>query len=261
MSFVKRMAREYLLLLIIGILSGCIVYASTNPIGPESIAKIKSERMPDWNPSVVAAEAGNVTELFINATSITKHWAGFFGNITGVITLDDANNWTMYDWMDAEPQGEVYASTHAVTWSNIACLNHTSSYNVTDIEKTLGMQTNDEDGVNETFCPGCGPGAKDTTPVHPEIFVGYRRFQAGDCWALNTYVRDDAQNENFTEILLHDGTDPVYAAIIEDDKPNSKGKVRGFDNRFHDFQLMVGENGNGTNAWTTTPYYFYVELE
>lgn len=262
MRLSKSLARVYAVLIAIALMLAYVVYAGNeDPVGPKAITKVKSERMDSWGPGQVWNEAGNVTELWINATGITHFWAGFFGNITGVITLDDALNWTMYDWMAAEPQGEVYASIHNVNWPSINCLNFTSTYSKTSLEHNLSMEHDAYDSVNATFCPGCSTVAKDVNPIHPEFWAGKRRFYSGDCWALNTYVQDNAQSSDFIEVLLQDGVAPIYTTIIEDKAVGAKGKKTGFDNRLHDFQLMVGENGNGTNSWTSTLYYFYVELE
>jgi hypothetical protein len=261
MRLSKRMARVYALLFAMGLIFAYAVYAGDkDPIGAESLTVIDSQRLDDWGGSPVVAEAGNVSELFINATGITKHWAGFYGNISGIITLDDANNWTMYNWIELEPQGEVYASTrNPPTWASIDCLNFTSGFTNAELEQNLSMETNDEDGVNETFCPSCVLG--DETQNHGEFWVGYKKFSGNDCWNIHTYVSDQPQSDNFTEVLLQDGTGPVYMTIIENDIANTKGKAIGFDSRLHDFQLMVGENGNGSNILYTTQYYFYVELE
>ena len=57
----------------------------------------------------------------------------------------------------------------------------------------------------------------------------------------------------FEEVLLSDGTNTVFAALLEED-------MSGFDGSSHDFQMMVLENGHGTDT-DTTPYFFYIELE
>ena len=49
-------------------------------------------------------------------------------------------------------------------------------------------------------------------------------------------------------------TQVIFASIIEE------ASVLGFDDRDHDFEMLVLEDGHGTDLATTT-YYFYVELE
>ena len=60
--------------------------------------------------AIVQTQSGNMTSLGINSTKITLRWQGFYGNVTGTITLDDASNNTLYNWQLASPQGEIYAS-------------------------------------------------------------------------------------------------------------------------------------------------------
>jgi len=263
MSSSKRIAKVYVLLVGIALLLAYIVSAGDrDPVGPKEIAKLRSERMDAWGGVRDDAEAGNVTELFINATGVTQHWTGYFGNITGYITLDDNANHTLYDWYMAEPQGEIYATPrNPPLWTNVDCLNFTSPFNQQDLEVNLSMESGDEDGVNETFCPDCDAGSKDVNPVHGEFWVGKKKFYAGDCWAINTYVNSGPQSSDFVEVLLQDGSDALYMSFIEDDTPNVKGKRVGFDGAEHDFQMLVGENGNGSHVLTTTPYYFYVEIQ
>lgn len=231
------------------------------PAGPESVSVVQTERKPIRTAQPIEAEAGNVTELFVNGTTQTMHWQGFYGNITGTITLDDAQNNTMYDWHLAEPQGEIYASTDsAVSWSSISCLNATSSYSISTLEASIGLDTTSVDGVDETFCSTCN--ASETTPHvnHKTFWVGTVTIPANSCPATALYVNDAPQTTDFVEVLLQDGDAPVYTSIIEDDQPNTEDGKIGFDGLNHDFQMIVGENGTDGDDLTTT-YYFYVELE
>src|SRR3989338_10660551 len=101
------------------------IIALAQPEGPESMQRGASERKPDYDPVVVQAQAGNVTALTINATRITERWQGYYGNITGTITLDDAQNNSLYQWQIASPQGEIYAVNHSTTptWADVICFN------------------------------------------------------------------------------------------------------------------------------------------
>ena len=60
---------------------------------------------------------------------------------------------------------------------------------------------------------------------------------------------------NFEEALLYEPNSQsvIFTSIIDED-------VLGFDGRTHDFEMIVLEDGRGTDTATTT-YYFYVELE
>src|SRR3989338_8967812 len=74
----------------------------------------------------VSAQGGNTTELLINATQSLDRWQGFFGNISGRVVLEDANNYSMYTWSETDTNvaGEVYAATQTVSaWSQVYCAN------------------------------------------------------------------------------------------------------------------------------------------
>ena len=113
------------------IVSLCLVIGIVNalvPQGPDELNVGTPTRKTD--PGVktdTKAWAGNVTGLNISAQSITQAWQGYFGNVTGIITLDDSYNRTLYDWTLADPEGEVYAANDTVTWTNIQCFNFTAT--------------------------------------------------------------------------------------------------------------------------------------
>ena len=64
------------------------------------------------------------------------------------------------------------------------------------------------------------------------------------------YVNDAAQAVSFSEVLLGDGTNLIYTAVVENN-------VAGFDNNPYDFQMIVAEDGDDS---ANVAYYFYVEL-
>lgn len=248
-------------LLIMGILlvAACAAAAVADPAGADKAVVIDSQRgvlrtTTDGKP----AEAGNVTEMVINSTSITKTWQGYYGNVTGKITLDDALNMTMYNWMDAIPQGEIYASNSStLSWANVNCFNLSgfangketnSSGNTTYYEAYLGLSTTSDDGVNDTFI----------TQTHSAFNIGTRGFAADTCSTVKTYVNNGPQSttSDFIELILYDNSTAVavFATFINN-------TVTGFDNKVHDFQLMVPVEGGHDTPPTTDTFYFYVELE
>lgn len=235
------------ILLLIGFASVASAQHS-QPRGVEVANRIRSETSAQWDPKSVDAEAGNITTLTINASSQTKTWQGFVGNISGVITLDDADNYTLYDWKAAEPQGELYATTaQTVTWSSIACWN--MSANLATAEANLGLDPNDYDGIDETF----------NNESHPTIYSGTTTITG--CNATKLYTNNAQPANDWWELLLDDGSNNIiYTSIIEDKTTGVKGSKVGFDGHNYDFQMLVGDNGhNGDDVVTT--YYFYAELE
>ncbi len=193
------------------------------------------------------AKAGNVTSLIINFTGITETWQGYYGNITGKIVLDNADNKSMYDWTVNSPTGNIFAVNESISdWSSVDCFNFTASspeLNLSSLESALGLDSSDADGVDETF----------NTTTHATVYVGTNSF-TNQCPATKLYV-DDGSSTSFDNVLLYDPTtkNVIYTAVIYQDST-------GFSNTNVDFQIIVGENGHGSAAGTKTPYYFYFQL-
>jgi len=236
----------------------------TDPTGPETLSVDNTSRLDttNWPAIEIQAEAGNISHLTIDAKTQTQTWQGYFGDITGTITLDDANNNTMYDWYMAEPQGEIYASNSTtVTWDDIECLDYTRTnggLNLTTVETMYGLAPDDVDGVDETF--NVSGKLSDGSTDHPIVYVGTHTIAAGSCPAADTYESDSSAGTNFIEVLLTDNQSIVFTTIIENNIVGNDTDVVGFDGVTHDFQMLVGENGHDGDD-LVTPYWFFVELE
>jgi hypothetical protein len=228
-------------LLILAAVFSCAAYAA--PTGPDSVTVNSTSRRGNTPAVNTSAVAGNVTGLNINITWVTNSWQGYFGNISGVIVLDDANNKSMYSWVDASPSGEIYAvrTSNSIAWANVNCTNLTM---VLSEETAMNIESAAKDGINETF----------NKTSSTDFYVGSKRITAGACsFSQFLYENDAAATQsNFEEILLSDGTYIVYTSIINQNKI-------GFDNAAHDFQMIVPENGRNGDS-SVTNYYFYVEL-
>jgi hypothetical protein len=221
-----------------------VFLASGQPTGVVNINETSDERgnLSSIPASNVSAQAGNVTELNIEAVAITEAWQGYYGNITGTFTLEDAQDNVFYNWSGlGSIAGEVYASRDQnVDWSTINCTNQTE---INDEDAYLGKTGNDPDSVNQTF----------NETNHDRFAVGSTVLGPDECPSTNAYT-DSGKNESlWQQVLLSDGDpDTVYTTIIDEDQV-------GFNNKTYDFQLLVGENGNETSQAPTT-YYFYTEL-
>ena len=186
----------------------------------------------------VAVQAGNVTELNISGSGVTDHWAGFYGEISGNITLGDTSGNVFYDWTGLNAlSGEVFASNDSsVNWTGIGCA---SAAELTSIEASLGITATDADRINATYTSG----------AHPSFDVGTVTGITG-CNSTNAYTNTGKDASTFYQILLTDTEgDPVYTTLIND-------STTGFNSVAHDFQLLVGES----DAVGTTNLYFYLEL-
>ncbi len=241
------------IVLLITLLSTIIV--SAIPSSPDTFTILNNSRRSVDSSSNLIAWAGNITQLNIDGKSSTATWAGFYGNISGFVTLDDANNRTIYDWNLANPEGEIYATANrSINWSsgNIRCWNFTQiddeeDVNLTEYENSLNINVSAVDGINETF---------KFSNIHDELFVGTIRIDANTCPATALYNASEQVNPNrFQEIMLYDDTNNavIFTSILEND-------VFGFTNKTVDFELIVAEDGHSGDANPTT-YYFYVELQ
>ncbi len=240
------------LVLFAGILN-TVMAVDTDPNAPNNITQIQTETFnASLYPDItVEAEAGNVTELDIYGVSQTIHWQGWYGNISGTITLEDAQGNVLYNWTSAEPQGEIYvARSNTITWNNVACFSDAGTWSYDLEEAQVAITSDDPDGVNETF----------TTTDHPTFYLGSDTITG--CPTAWTYVNSAAQNSRFPMVLLEDDANSVaiYTTIIENRDDGNSTDVVGFDGVTHDFQIMVPENGTLGNLVTTT-YYFWVQIE
>ena len=234
------------------IVLGMAISVMGEPYGPDAISRDSDERRTEFGGGSaiqVDAQAGNVTQLTLNTTVLTKRWQGYYGNISGTITLDDATGYTLYDWSagsDISVVGEIYAANDTILdWTDIICVNLTGDgtagsegVNVTSLESNFGMLRTDSDGFDETFTK------------QQDIIVGTTTLT--DCPATNMYVNNASQNNIWNESLLTENATQtvIFASEVEND-------AEGFNNKTWDFQMIVADDGSDTTA---TPYQFYVEL-
>lgn len=232
-----------------------------------NVTNISSGRQNETYPGEMDAFAGNITNIAIpQGLTITQSWQGFFGNVSGTIMLGDASDNVMYNWSLASPEGEVLASTNSsVLWSHIQCFNFTASgtyqdesgnggstnlygTNLTQLEAQYGIEPNDLDGVDETFLlQGAG--------THNTFYINSNEFEEGECY--NTRIIDSSgfgQDDHFEEVILYEPvtSSVVFCAILNENIP-------GFDDKPHDFEILVLEDGHDTDTSTTT-YYFYAVM-
>jgi len=248
-------------------------FVSALPVGPESIARPYDTRWPTWEALNQTAIAGNVSELNFDGSTITRTYQGYVGNVTGWIVLGDASNNTLYDWTLASPQGEIYAVRDPTPplWGTVVCA---SAGNILAEDETrLGVnETKDEDSVNNTFVVGGAPdqrnrftGVLADLAYHPQFWTANQSIAAGTCPQATLYNSTYEPSSDFKEVLLEDSTQSfiIYTAIISH-TINQLGDTPGFDGRVYDFEMLVGENGHGTEdgeTATVSTYWFYLELD
>ena len=262
-------------LLIVGlfILALSIVYSAGNafPEGPDSISVTNSSRQNPSSGSVtIQAEAGNVSSLKIINERATEAWQGYFGNVSGNITLEDSSDNLFYSWDIANPTGEVYAVNRSAAprWASVYCLNvshsnadshsdplpftrpdgSVSTINVSAVELSYGINRTDRDGLNETF----------TSYWTGSFRTGAITFDTTDnCARANPYSAGGA-NGIWDEVILSDNDTLIFVSIIEENQISFKANSNLNDSV--DFQMLVLENGHVGLETTATNYFFYVEL-
>jgi hypothetical protein len=186
---------------------------------------------------------GTINTLTLNTIQQDSNWKAYVGNISGMLTLDDADGFTIYQWAlgNAEVTGELYVSrSDNITWSTINCSNES----LIETEQTLmGFAASSVDDINKTF----------NYTTHNPITVAGRTIDADTCRSTSTFVSDAAQNiasADFPEMLLASETNMIYVSPLNDDA-NSYATGQTMD-----FQMIVPDDV--TVASTT--YYFYIEL-
>lgn len=239
MEYLRYVKKIFLLMTVFGLL-----YAGVSSVmgvqGATSIQAGEGTRAAFSNTSTqsIEVQAGNVTELNITGTAITTHWAGFFGEISGSLTLENSAGDVFYNWSGLNSiSGEVFASTdNAVSWGGIGCA---SAAEVVTLETNLGIAATDADRIERTY----------TSNAHPAFSVGGAPLTG--CNSTNAFVNSALETSSFYQVLLTDGEgDAVYTTLINE-------SLVGFDTVAHDFQLLVGES----DAAGVTSLYFYIELD
>jgi len=240
--FSMKLGVKSILAMVLILVSVSLAFA-VEPFGVENINVENSSKSTSDDPVGVPAQAGNVTELNIFGYSTTQAWQGYFGNVSGTIQLADSSDNIMYNWSVADPEGEIYATRQpSVSWESVDCFNW--SENGSWLESDFNIAANDVDGVDETF----------NSYSHPVFYTNNLEIPQDTCMSTNVFDSTGGSTNNFYEVLLWDGVDVIFTSVLEE------GSVLGFDGKDHDFEMLVLEDGHGTDT-STTPYYFYVELE
>lgn len=241
---------------LISLLTAVVMADSDWPLGVRTITPGASSRLntslhPPANLTTVTA--GNITEINLTAISTTKSWAGYYGEITGTLTLEDSEGYVFYNWSTVEPKGEVYASiNNTIDWAQVVCFAFDGSagnFDVDDAEDWYGIQSDDDDGINETFSEISAQYQVGTTIVN-------------NCPATQPYRSGlGGGHTDFENSLLTDQDVLIFAAIIENNEADNEVDVVGYNGVTHDFQMLLAENGQDGFEDTSTTYYFWAEIE
>lgn len=248
---------------------------AVQPFGVTNITRGNSTRATPDLAANTSAIAGNVTELTIFGYSVTQTWQGYYGNVTGTIVLSDAQDHQMYNWTLASPEGEIYATTagDSLDWTDIQCFNFTADgtfaddsanrgatsqhgMNLAQLEAAYNITWDDVDGVNETFSLD-GSQEHGGGLQHELFYTNNLQFDPNECVSAHLFKPNGAIGAgDFQEVMLYEPTSQavVWTSILDEED------IAGYDGKYHDFEMLVLDDGHGTDLATTT-YYFYAELE
>jgi len=230
-----------------------------------SISPGASSQTPSGQASNHSAIAGNITEMTIfSGSGGSQSWQGYYGNVSGGLSLGDSSSNVMYNWSLATPNGEVYASTNSsITWSNLQCFNFSASGTYTDesgnggttnqngtnasiLEAEYNIGPTDIDGINETFA----------TNNHDLFYSSNMEFSTDECRSFQLFNNESTPEDGrFEEIIMYEPASKsvIFTSILEESRA-------GFNNKEVDFQMLVPEDGHGADTQTTM-YFFFIEIE
>jgi len=277
-----------------------LVHALPDGIFGAQVDPQDSTTSPISTATHIDALAGNITLFNIEAVTKSRGWAGFTGNITGLIILSDGTTGTehfMYNWTQASPRGQVYASTAGagapgdVDWGNLECFNFTADGTNPGIVPGGTDATN---GTNDPYAPGDLDARNSVTGMNAHQINTLYGFEDRDVDSINeTFkadgVNDGADNNNndheYSEfyvgnirfpanqcpgVEVYNSTGPssnFQEALLYDptnNQPLFTGLIaedrNGYDGNTHDFEMLVPNNQHGSNT-DLTRYYIYAEIK
>lgn len=181
---------------------------------------------------------GTITTLIVDVLQQNPRWKAYIGNISGVLSLDDAAGQSIFRWeLEAEDvTGNIFISQgDTINWGSVDC---STAQQILDEDTALGFSSGAADSVNRTFID-----------THPSITIATTTYS--NCPSTSTYVNNAAQagTPDFPLVLLNTGTQMIYATPVNKESQSFNGA------KLVDFQAIVPDQVVGT-----TTYYFYAEI-
>ena len=229
------------------LLALCVFLISVAPalgVSGSTVTYNVTENGMTRTPANHTANRSTITTIVLSSIQQDARWKAYVGNVTGVLTLDDTDGNTVYNWSAlSAPTGEIYVSRYSnISFSSVVCVENTT---VATEQVFHNMSGNETDSINLTF----------SSLAHQAFWVGSQQIVANSCRSIATFVSDGyiapSSSAVFQEILMEDQYDQFfYVANVNNDKT-------GFDSSSYDFQLIVAESDIKSSP---TTYYFYLEL-
>lgn len=176
---------------------------------------------------------GYITQIDLyQQTNQTQNWQGYFGNVSGIISLSGSNGTEMYNWTVNVTNRSIYAIDNATfaAWDTLF------PANITNLDAIWFGSEVMPDTVKNTYKTGDG----NRTFVDTSINASHVHTTSG---FLDHVIQSvDTDNANLTK------GEVLWAAVVVDPKLNYK-------NQYSNYELLVPVNRTSPNT-----YYFYMEL-
>ncbi|MEM2909437.1 MAG: hypothetical protein QW171_04755 [Candidatus Bilamarchaeaceae archaeon] len=181
----------------------------------------------------VTTEGGNVTNLNLSGNISTEKWAGFWGNVSGLIVLSPGTN-MFYTWTWTSANGgEVcaVAAPSGFDWTNVQRVAASA------IDTIWGFVTADTDSATYTLTESCN------------VAVAGR--------SVSGSAGETTGGGTFQTCAVADGVAPAAKSDIAFCVNITQGGAL-FNGQTGDYQLMTATNET-MNSFET--YYFWLELD
>lgn len=179
-----------------------------------------------WTPTSTSftAYGGNITEMNLSAYQVTGSWVGFWGQLSGGVTLRDASGHIFYEWTVSNmTDAAVYACNESsVSWSSITAAT------------AANLPSYINDGGTDDF---------------NNTFTAQETFTSASLSVNNVNYTTTQGTANFKTYALYDTTNTV---LIWAGKAINNGGA--FNSETADYQILAPADSSGQT------YYFYLEM-
>lgn len=185
-----------------------------------------------------SANGGDVAQQDITSTSDSTSWAGFYGNLTGEVSLNDGSGNEFFDWSVQDPSGSI---VYAVLGTQADPTTATLGAVTTGSDADTLTGTSGTEAASNTYVDGTGAFQTQATPSTGSV----------SGLANTAAVDTNSSAGSFTSYLAEDtgNTAPVFFTETLND-------VQGFNSQLSDYQLLATA-GDGFSSQT---FDFYVEI-
>lgn len=176
---------------------------------------------------------GYITQIDLyQSQNQTQNWQGYFGNVSGIITLSGDNGTEMYNWSVTVTNRSIYAIANSdfTAWDTLY------PANITLLDQLWFNSKVMPDTVKNTYKTGY----QNRTFVDTSINASYVNTTKG----FQDHVIQSVDPESETATI----GDVLWAAVVETAKTN-------FKDEDSNYELLVPVNSSSPET-----YYFYMEL-